>query len=229
MDSNCLTDTNDNENKQIIKWTPKFCYLKPYNEELKKYINYYENIDTEKDTGKLIIKVSKIHRHIINNNLFFRFKYNSLFKMYGEKNKPESYFFGMNCYSYTSPKKYFTIPISGDVLVGFKLSKYDIGDDFEVLVHGSLITKYTITKENKNKLFMPVENMFPIPIVAFNNHHYNVVLQRKNGTLDKPIRTYYSLFENDLRKRIANSENIMISETKIYKVREDMFSYRHKS
>ena len=81
------------------------------------------------------------------------------------------------------------VTVDGDTLAGFDLSKYDIGDEFEVVIWGKVLWKFKLTKELKSKLILSLFNKYPFICVASVYHEY--YLRCVNRNFDKPTRAYY--------------------------------------
>lgn len=99
-----------------------------------------------------------------------------------------------------------------DVIAGITLKNYNIGDHFEFKYYGVTLGEITLTNDNKNEMFFPIQNRFPfiyLPLYSDISLNYNFSLNCTTRIIDQPFTIYFINLSSEFRIEIANYLNIM--------------------
>lgn len=207
-----ITDFFINKVKEKYIYLNILDYFDHYTYENKKYIDYREEEKKSElnEASRLISRFQKIALYNINNKNDDSILYNNSYedfadKVRGDYNVPFSIYvindrIGMNRRTNIQSR-------CGDILVGFDMSNFNIGDRFYIENSG-LRAKYVyLNKHNINKIITP----FPYnnPISSLHNCFNDVTIVFLNPTVSKPIKYYFIMFhDSELRKKIASTREI---------------------
>lgn len=181
----------------------------------KEYLDYVKTLDNN-STHQVINRINKVSEFIIKNNYILTIPRGVEGLLYN--NTISS--LDVSCISSYYSKK--SIPRYGDIFSGFSLKKYNIGDQFRIKVGGLIVGEITLTKENKNNLFLPLFNKYPIMLISL--QFTDVLIYCTNRPLDKPIRIYFTLLENKLRMKAASEIHFITVNNKTYKYQAGLLS-----
>lgn len=192
-----------------------------YHEDGEEYNRYIETLDAEDVFG--ICKRVAVHcQFLVRNNLFLKYlktydydhdAFNILEK---EKQKYEetsipNYLVSFSCVSYHNNSDRIRINTAhsdGNILLGFSLKRYDVGDRFKFYYGGLEMYEFTLTEELRNTLIMPIQNEYPC-ITCKLSPVFIPELIRVGGIFDKPFRVYYGVLTDNIVDKIRSGPTVL--------------------
>jgi len=87
-----------------------------------------------------------------------------------------------------------------DILNCISFRKYKPGAIFNIIMGGQVISSFTLTKENRYDMFIPINNRFPLFLVSLN--YMEVYISSPNTILNKPIFLYGTVMDGRDRNEL---------------------------